>query len=102
MDWWELVKEFAPYLFTLIVLIFGLGLYIKKIAAAFGATGTATIEAGDFLQSIRAMLEDGTITDEELDVAMKEWKEMVEAGKVAVDAWRGVFMEILLKIRGKK
>jgi len=102
MDLWELVKQFGPYLFTLIVLIFGLGLAVKKVAEAFGATGTATAEAGDFLQSIRAMLEDGSITEEELDVALKEWREMIEAGKVAADKWRGVFMEILLKIRGKK
>ena len=99
MDWWELIKQFLPYLFTLLVILFGLAAVIKKIGDAIGATSTATTEAGDFLKSIQDMLADGTITAEELETARKEWTEMVAAGKVAANKWREIFVELLLRAK---
>ena len=102
MDLWELIKNFGPYLFTVLVLIFGLVPVLRKLGTAIGATGTATTEAGDFLFSIQEMLKDGAITEDELEKARKEWTEMIEAGKVAADKWQAVFMEVLLKIRASR
>lgn len=94
MDWFVIIA----FIITWLLGAFGFGKIIKELREALLASVWTSQEAADFMMAIATMLEDGKITKDELELLIKEYKEMVEAGAVAGKEWKDVLDAILEKI----